>query len=124
MVRQYMPIQAVPSDCSRCPPVGSGAAIKHVDIVEAQEPALEDVVPISVFAIHPPGEVEQELVKHALQEGAVGLAGDTLLDLVHPPGCPGMHRRVDIAEAPFIGGQLPVGMHVPLAQEQDELLLG
>ena len=25
MFRQYMPIQEVPSDCSMCPPVGSGA---------------------------------------------------------------------------------------------------
>ena len=47
-----------------------------------------------------------------------------LLDLVDAPCGPGMHRRVDVAEGPFIGRQLPVGMHVPLAQHQQQLLLG
>src|SRR5438445_106007 len=37
---------------------------------------------------------------------------------------PGMNRRVDIAESPFVGGQLAVGVHVPLAQKKDELILG
>ena len=35
-----------------------------------------------------------------------------------------MDRRVDIGKAPFVGGQLPVGMHVPFAQQQQQLFLG
>ncbi len=81
-------------------------------------------MPVAVFAVDPPGEVEQELVKDALQERAVGPAGDALLDLIDTPGRPGMHRWVDIAERPLVGGQLAIGVHVPLAHQQGELLLG
>ena len=35
-----------------------------------------------------------------------------------------MHRRVDVAEGELVGRNLAVGVHVPLAQEQHELLLG
>ena len=35
-----------------------------------------------------------------------------------------MHRRVHVAERPFVGRHLSVGMHVPFAQHQDELILG
>ena len=34
-----------------------------------------------------------------------------------------MHRRIDVAERPFIGGDLAVGVHVPLARQQQELFL-
>ena len=35
-----------------------------------------------------------------------------------------MHGRVDVPERPLVGGNLTVGVHVPLAQEKDDLLLG
>ena len=54
----------------------------------------------------------------------IGHAADTLLNLVHAPRCPGMNRRVDVVELPFIRRDLPIGVHVPLAQHQDELLFG
>ena len=48
MLRLNIAIQAVPSDCSMCPPVGSGArAVEHADIVEAEEAALEDVAALA-----------------------------------------------------------------------------
>jgi len=68
------------------------AAVEHTDVVEAQKSALEDIAPLGVFAIHPPGEIEQQLVKDAFQEGAVGLAAALVLHLVYAPGGPGMHR--------------------------------
>ena len=34
-----------------------------------------------------------------------------------------MDRRVDVGEGPFVGGDLAVWMHVPLAQKEDELFL-
>ena len=37
---------------------------------------------------------------------------------------PGVDRRIDVGEVPFVGRDLAVGMHVPLAQQQDELRLG
>ncbi len=35
-----------------------------------------------------------------------------------------MDRRIDVAERPFVGRQLAVGMHVPLARHQQELFFG
>jgi hypothetical protein len=35
-----------------------------------------------------------------------------------------VHRRVDVAEVELVGRDLAVGMHVPLAQEEQELPLG
>ncbi len=35
-----------------------------------------------------------------------------------------MHRRIDVAEMPFVRGNLAAGMHVPFTQEQNHLFLG
>ena len=37
---------------------------------------------------------------------------------------PGMHRRIDVAECPFIGRQLAVRMHQPDLAQQQQLRLG
>ena len=100
------------------------AAVEHADVVQAEEAALKDVHALGVLAVHPPGEVQQQLVEDALQKRAVARAATLLLDLVDAPRRPGMHRRIDVAERPLVGRKLSVGMHVPLAQHQDELLLG
>ena len=52
------------------------------------------------------------------------MAGLFLLGLVEPPGGPGKDRRVDIAKGPLVGGNLAVGMLVPLSQQQIDLPLG
>ena len=44
------------------------AAIEDADVVEAEKAALENVVAFGVFAVHPPGEVQQQLVEDALEE--------------------------------------------------------
>ena len=73
-----------------------------------EEAALEDVVAFVVLAVDPPGEVDEQLVEHALQEVVVrrqALDGPALG--VDPPdghGRPGLDRRVDVAEVPFVGG--------------------
>ena len=54
---------------------------------------------------------------------AVATAG-FLVDFVHPPGGVGVHRRVHVAQLPLVGGQLAVGVHVPVAAEQQELVFG
>src|SRR5579883_953511 len=101
-----------------------GAAVKHADVVEAEKSALENVHALGVLAVHPPGKVEQELVEDALQEGAVAFAFSFLVDLIDAPGGPGVNGGIHVAESPLVGGQLAVGMHVPLAQKKDELVLG
>jgi len=47
-----------------------------------------------------------------------------LLHPVEKDRRPGLYRRVDIAEVPLIGRDLPGWMQVRLAQQQIELLLG
>ena len=98
--------------------------VENTDVVEAKEAALENVGAVRILAIDPPGEVEKQLVKDSFEKGAVRDATDATLDLVNAPGGPGVHGRVYVAKSPFVGGQLPVGMHIPFAEEQNELLLG
>src|SRR5688572_31774502 len=46
-------------------------AIEDADVVEAEEPALEDVVALAILAVHPPREVQEQLVEHPLEKRAV-----------------------------------------------------
>ena len=118
--RQYIAIQLVPSDCSRWPPVGSGALRSKTPMLSRpEEAALEDVAAVGVLAVDPPGEVEQQLVEDALEERAGRRVAALLaVDLEDAPGRPGVHRRVDVAEGPLVGRQLAVRVHVPLARQQ------
>ena len=88
-----------------------------------RKPPANRFLPVRVLPVHPPGEVEQQLVERALEEEPVALPLGPG-HLVHPPAGPGVHRRVDVAEGELVGRDLAVGMHVPLAQQQQELLLG
>ncbi len=100
------------------------AAVEDPDVVEAEKPALKDVAALGVLAVHPPGEVEHELVEDPLEEGNVPLVAPALaVDLEHPPRRPGVDRRVHVTEGPFVRRKLAVGMHVPLSSEQHELVL-
>ncbi len=117
-----MAIQLVPSDCSRTQPLGSALiAIEDADIIEAEKAAFENVGAFRVLAIHPPGEIHQELVKHAFEKGEIGFALDARIDFENAPGGPGMDGRIYVAERPFVSGQLAVRVHVPFAHEQREL---
>ena len=77
----------------------------------------------AVLAVDPPGEVQQQLLKAGLEPVPVSLAVFHLFQAVGEDGGPGMHRRVDVAEVPLVGGNLAVGVHVALAQHQLQLLL-
>src|ERR1700730_11087109 len=47
-----------------------------------------------------------------------------MIELIDARGGQCRHRLIDSAKSPFISGYLPVGMHVPLAKHQRELLFG
>src|ERR1700675_3671195 len=90
--------------------------VEDSDVVQAQKTALENVHAVGVFAIYPPGEIEQEFVENLFKEPAVSNAAYAPLDFVNAPGSPCVDRRIDVAESPLVGRQLPVGMHVPFAK--------
>ena len=47
-------------------------SVHRTDVVEAEEPAGEEVVAVGILAVEPPGEVEQELLEDPLEEIEVG----------------------------------------------------
>src|SRR5579872_1445294 len=98
--------------------------VEDSDVVEPQKSALKNIRPVWVFAIHPPRKIQQQLVKNSLEKVAVCNSTHASLDLVNAKRRPCMHRWVRMAEWPVRRRQLPVRVHVPLAQQQNQLLLG
>ena len=96
--------------------------VEHADVVEPQEAAAENVFALGILAVHPPGEIQQKLLECAREKCPVTLAVRRR-DLVRAPARPCMHGRIDVAECEFVRGNLTVRVHVPLAQEQHELVL-
>ena len=100
-------------------------AVEDPDIVEPEKATLEDVATRRVLAVHPPGEIDQELVEDAFEEGEIAAPPAPIaVDLEHAKRRPGVHRRIGVAEFPFVGRQLAVRMHVPFARQQQQLALG
>ena len=99
------------------------AAIEHRDVVEPEEAAFEDVVALTVDFVHPPREVEHQLVKALLEEVSVGGAVADPIHVVDAPHRPRVHRRIEIRELPFVRRNLPVRMLELLEQHQPELVL-
>ena len=97
-------------------------AVEEADIVEAEEAAGEEMFAGEILAVHPPGEVEQQLLKSALQEEQITLS-IAPPDLVNAPAGPGMHRWIHVGEIPLVGGDLAVRVHVPFAEKEQQLLL-
>ena len=65
----------------------------------------------------------KSLLKAASEEIDVRLAAHGLLSAVEEQGRKGVDRRVHVAEVPFVGGNLPVGVNVEPMQHQVHLLL-
>ena len=62
-------------------------------------------------------------MKAAFEKVAIFTAPDLLLNLVDLQRGPRMNRWIHIRKIPFVRGDLPVRMHVPLAQHQQQLRL-
>ena len=124
MFRQYMPIQAVPSACSRWPPVGSGAERSNTPMLSRpRKPPWKTFRPSASLRLTHQVKLSSSLWKTRSRNRRSRCPRDAPLDLVDAPGGPRVHRRVHVAERPLVGRELAVGVHVPLAQEEDELLL-
>ena len=100
------------------------ASIDDRDVVETEKPPFEDVVPLAIDLVHPPGEVHQQLVKAALEEVTVGFSRADAVHVVDAPNGPSVHRRVQVGEFPFVRRNLPARVEELLEQQQRELLLG
>src|SRR2546430_6391575 len=85
-------------------PAGWACIVKNSDVIEAQEAALKNICAVRVLAVHPPGEIQEQLVKNFLEESTIGDATHAALDFVDAPGGPGMNRWIHIAKGPFVGG--------------------
>src|SRR5258708_31176554 len=62
-----------------------GGAVEYADVVEAQEPALENIHSVGVLEVHPPRKVQEQFVKHAFEKAEIRHNADTTLDFVIAP---------------------------------------
>src|SRR5215831_5761798 len=100
-----------------------GAAIKHANVVQAEKSSGEDIAPLRVFAVYPPGEIEQQALEALFQKLDVGPAR-LILNLVQEQRSPGMDRRINVAKVPLVRRNLSIGMQVEIMQHQKLLLFG
>lgn len=68
-------------------------AIKRANIVESEEPTLENILTIAVFPVHPPGEVQKQFLKHSLQEPQVLSSIELPLDFENSEGRPAWQKN-------------------------------
>lgn len=87
-----------------------------------------------------PGEVQKQLLEDTFQERNIFTAVQLPFDFKDTERSPretlvrtlaeveffspSVNRRIDVSEIPLIGGNLTIGLHVPLASKQVKLLLG
>ena len=57
------------------------AAIEDANVIQPQEAALKDVPAFGVFAVDPPGKVQQQLVKNAFEKCVVARAAFLALSM-------------------------------------------
>ena len=73
-------------------------AIEQADVVHSQKPAAEQIAAGVIFAIHPPGEIDQQFLKAAGEKQAIALPFGAA-HFVQPPNGPGVDRRIHVATA-------------------------
>ncbi len=127
----YIAIQLVPSDWLQVAAVGKSLVpIEDPDVIQAEEATLKEVASMEILLVDPPGEVEQQLLEDAFEEGEVSgvirilFAAKLPINLEDPPAGPSVDRGIGITEVPLVRGQLSVGMQIPDMQKLYQLLLG
>src|SRR5689334_19769840 len=70
----------------------SSTAVKNPDIIQAEKTTLEDVFTVPVFAVYPPGKVQQQFLENTLQKFGIGVARNIAGNFIDTPCCPGMYR--------------------------------
>ena len=85
-----------------------------------RKPPANTWSPSGSIRLHPPGEVDQQLRQQAGEEAVVAAP----VDVPHVQRRPRVHRRVDVAERPLVGGEGAVRVLEPLAAQREQLVLG
>src|SRR6202034_555133 len=99
-------------------------AVEDADIIESQEAAFENVLAEAVLAINPPSKVQEQLAEGGFQEIKISRAAPRHVATVEEQGSPGVDGRIDVAEVPFVSGNLTVGMKIPSTEYKLDLPLG
>src|SRR6266700_724443 len=125
MVTPNMPIQAVSSDCSSTMPSGRVVLRSKTPMLSSpRNPPWKMLFSCASLRLTHQVKLSSSFWKTRFRKKVSPFPRVYLLLLVNVPRGPGMHGRIDIAEGPFVGGQLAVGMHVPLVEQQEQLVLG
>ena len=112
IARQKNAIQLVASDCSSRYPGGGGAERSKKPMLSIpRNPPSNRLDPSASLRLTHQLKFSSSLVNTRMRNSRSRLPSITV-DL---PGRPGVHRRIDVAERPFVGGQLPVWVHRPLS---------
>src|SRR5580704_2546137 len=99
-------------------------AIEYTNVIHPQKSTLENIFAQCVLAVDPPGKVEEHLLKDTFQKCEISDTGMLALNLEHSPRRKRQNGWIDAIEIPFIGGDLPIGVHVPLTQHLENLFFG
>ena len=78
-------------------------SVECANIIESQKTSAKYVVSLFVFTVYPPGKIEKQFLKNTFKERNVGLPIYFFINLINAEGRPGMNRRINVAEVPFIG---------------------
>ena len=100
------------------------ASVEYTDVIQPEETSFKHVVAVGILTVDPPGEIDQQFMKCAFQKIHIALAFHLLLGLVHFQYGPGLYGRIHIREVPLIRRKLPIGFHIPLPHDQQQLVLG
>jgi len=76
-----------------------------------------------MLAVHPPGEIHQELLECILQKLVVRLTSRCDLLAVESNHCPRVDGGIHVSEVPLIRRHLAIGMEVGAAQDEIHLFL-
>ena len=124
MFWQKSAIQAVPSACSRYPPVGSGALRSKTPMLSSpRKPPSKTLLPSRSLRFTHQVKLSRSFWNARSSQFEVPLAAPSLVDRVREDRGPGVHRRVDVAEVPLVRGNLPAGVEVLVPQHQVQLVL-
>ena len=102
-----------------CSPAGRCERSIGPMLSSPRKPPSKTFDAVLVLAVHPPGEVDEQLVEDPAQEVDVPAA----VDREHLERRPRLHGRVDVVERPLVRRHGAVRVLEPLAAEQRQLVL-